>query len=108
MCGGTLLIHPCSHVGHVFRFKSPYSFPGGAAQVVYKNERRMIDVWTDEYRNYLYQIIPSLKEIEPGEITDRIKLRRELKCKSFKWYLDNIFPEAPLPRNFLYVGRVIF
>ena len=106
MCGGTLLIHPCSHVGHVFRSKSPYTFPGGAIKVVYKNQRRVVDVWTDEYRDYFYHIIPGLKQIDPGDMTERVKLKRDLKCKSFRWYIDNIFPEAPVPREFFHVGHV--
>jgi polypeptide N-acetylgalactosaminyltransferase len=106
MCGGTLLAHPCSHVGHVFRARSPYSFPGGANNIIYKNTRRFIDVWTDEYRDYFYQIIPALNRTDPGDLNARIKLRRDLKCKSFKWYLDNIYPEAPVPRDFIYFGQV--
>ena len=107
MCGGTLLILPCSHVGHVFRKQTPYSFPGGTNKIIFKNNRRLVDVWTDEYVSYFHKVIPDLNVIDAGEIKDRVDLRKRLQCKSFKWYLENIYPEAPLPKDFYHVGSVI-
>lgn len=106
MCGGTLLILPCSHVGHVFRKQTPYSFPGGTNKVIFRNNRRLVDVWTDEYSKYFHRMIPDLNTVEAGDLTKRIELRKNLNCKSFKWYLENIYPESPLPIDFYHVGSI--
>ena len=106
MCGGTLLIIPCSHVGHVFRKQTPYSFPGGTNKIIFKNNRRLVDVWTDEYVKYFHKVIPDLNTVEAGDISSRLELRKTLNCKNFKWYLDNIYMEAPVPRDFFHLGSV--
>ena len=54
MCGGTLEIVPCSHVGHIFRKRSPYKWRGGV-NVVKKNSIRLAEVWMDEYKQYYYE-----------------------------------------------------
>ena len=42
------------------------------------------------------------------DLSKRHELRKNLQCKSFKWYIDNIYPEAPVPKDFYHVGEVIF
>jgi polypeptide N-acetylgalactosaminyltransferase len=108
MCGATLYVVPCSHVGHVFRKHTPYTFPGGVENVIYRNNRRLVEVWTDEYKEYFFKVKPELKSIEPGDISSRLELREKLNCKSFKWYLTNIYPNAPVPHDFIHVGQVPF
>jgi polypeptide N-acetylgalactosaminyltransferase len=46
---GTLLTAPCSHVGHIFRKRSPYKWLPGV-NVVKKNNIRVAEVWLDEYK----------------------------------------------------------
>ena len=57
-CGGELEIIPCSHVGHVFRDKSPNSFPGGVAKIVNKNAARVAEVWMDRWKDFFYEMNP--------------------------------------------------
>ena len=56
MCGGTLEIIPCSHVGHIFRKRSPYKWRTGV-NVLKRNNIRLAEVWLDEYSEYYYQRI---------------------------------------------------
>lgn len=60
MCGGTLEISPCSHVGHVFRKSTPYTFPGGTSHIVNHNNARLAEVWMDEWKHFYYAINPGI------------------------------------------------
>ncbi|XP_033125723.1 polypeptide N-acetylgalactosaminyltransferase 11-like [Anneissia japonica] len=97
-CGGTLLIIPCSRVGHVFRKRRPYGSPTGGDTTT-KNSIRVAEVWMDEYKEHFYNVKPSARKIEYGDISSRLALRERLQCRPFKWYLDNIYPELSLPTD---------
>ena len=56
MCGGTLENVPCSHVGHIFRKRTPYKWRTGV-NVLKKNSIRLAEVWLDDYKKYYYERI---------------------------------------------------
>lgn len=63
-------IIPCSHVGHVFRDKSPYTFPGGVSKIVLHNAARVAEVWMDEWRDFYYAMNPG----SPGAVVELLPL----------------------------------
>uniref|UniRef100_UPI00358EF0F2 polypeptide N-acetylgalactosaminyltransferase 3-like n=1 Tax=Myxine glutinosa TaxID=7769 RepID=UPI00358EF0F2 len=99
-CGGHLEIIPCSVVGHVFRTKSPHTFPRGVS-VITKNQVRLAEVWMDDYKHIFYRrnrkAAEMAKKKEFGDISSRLNLRAQLQCKNFTWYLNTVYPEMFIP-----------
>ncbi|KAI1237412.1 hypothetical protein IHE44_0014680 [Lamprotornis superbus] len=100
MCGGEIEIVPCSRVGHIFRNDNPYSFPKDRVRTVERNLARVAEVWLDEYKELFYGHAYHLLRgsVDVGDLGQQMQLRKKLQCKSFRWYLQNVYPdlEAPL------------
>ncbi|XP_043930773.1 polypeptide N-acetylgalactosaminyltransferase 5 [Protopterus annectens] len=105
MCGGEIEIIPCSRVGHIFRSDNPYTFPQDRLKTVERNLARVAEVWLDDYKELFYghgyhHLLDRNKTVI-GDLTKQKELRSKLKCKSFSWYLQNVFPDmqAPIVRS---------
>ena len=108
-CGGSLLRAPCSHVGHVYRKNTPHTVPGGLRAKVDTlniNTARFAEVWLDEYKNFYYYMNPAAKNVQHGDLEQRLSLKKELQCHSFKWFLDHVYTDSSLPYNIVYAGQI--
>lgn len=104
MCGGTLEILPCSHVGHVFRSRSPYKWRTGV-NVLRRNSVRLAEVWMDDYKRYYYDRIGhDLGDF--GDVSERLELRKRLECKPFSYFVHEIYPELFIPGEAIAYGEI--
>ena len=69
-----------------------------------KNTKRAAEVWMDKYKEYYFAAVPAARKVSAGNIQDRLKLKRDLGCKSFGWFLENVYPQLRVPDN----GAVAF
>lgn len=107
-CGGSVEIAPCSHVGHLFRKSSPYTFPGGVGEILYGNLARVALVWMDDWAEFYFKFNPEAARLRDKQpVRSRLALRKRLQCKSFEWYLDNVWPEHFFPKDDRFFGRIV-
>lgn len=94
---GTILTVPCSQVGHNFKSLSEHPFyqHNQSDPYLMKNTNRIAEIWFDIPHNEFFKkrIHPEWVKYGTGDVTKMIEYQERKNCKSFQWYLDNIYPE---------------
>ncbi|KAJ6651712.1 hypothetical protein lerEdw1_020690 [Lerista edwardsae] len=100
---------PCSRVAHIERTKKPYN--NDIDYYAKRNALRAAEVWMDDFKSHVYMAwnIPMTNPgVDFGDVSERIALRQRLQCRSFKWYLENVYPEMRIYNNTITYGEVMY
>uniref|UniRef100_A0A8C6UHR0 Polypeptide N-acetylgalactosaminyltransferase n=1 Tax=Neogobius melanostomus TaxID=47308 RepID=A0A8C6UHR0_9GOBI len=106
-CGGSMEVLPCARVAHIERTKKPYN--NDIDYYAKRNALRAAEVWMDEYKSHVYMAwnIPMNNPgVDFGDVSERLALRKRLQCRSFRWYLDHVYPEMRIYNNTITYGEV--
>uniref|UniRef100_A0A8D3AU42 Polypeptide N-acetylgalactosaminyltransferase n=1 Tax=Scophthalmus maximus TaxID=52904 RepID=A0A8D3AU42_SCOMX len=93
-CGGSMEVVPCSRVAHLERHHLPYRLPD--QELLQRNKIRIADTWMDAYRKIFYRR-DTLSE--SPNIAERVRLKRNLGCRNFYWYLTVVYPQLYVPQD---------
>lgn len=90
---------------HSFRGINPAR--KSAEDYVARNFKRISEVWLDEYKTLPYLLEPErYANVDAGDLTKALAIKNNLKCKPFRYFLQNVAPDmtnvypplAELPR----------
>lgn len=93
LCADGLYEVPCSHVTHSFRMHNP-SRQLIKEDFVGRNFKRLVEVWFDEYKDVVYRNDRKrFEKVDAGDLSHVKNVRDRLKCKPFKYFINEIAPD---------------
>ncbi|KAE9416182.1 hypothetical protein Angca_007737, partial [Angiostrongylus cantonensis] len=92
MCGGRIVVAPCSRIGHAFRMRRPYKGKGDMDTSLL-NSLRVAKTWLGNYEKNFIRARPMAARLDYGDINAGLELKKRLNCKDMEWYLTNIYPD---------------
>lgn len=63
------------------------------------NTDRIAEVWLGDYLRYYYRTTGDTKNRNYGDISERLEIKKKIGCKSFDWFVKNVYPKVPIPDN---------
>ncbi|XP_044028373.1 polypeptide N-acetylgalactosaminyltransferase 15-like isoform X2 [Siniperca chuatsi] len=71
-------------------------------ELLQRNKIRIADTWMDAYRKIFYRrdtLAHFIRQSESPNITERLRLKRNLGCRNFHWYLTTVYPQLYIPQD---------
>ncbi|OXB75004.1 UNVERIFIED_CONTAM: hypothetical protein H355_011660 [Colinus virginianus] len=94
LCGGSVEVIPCSRVGHVYRNHVPHAF--SYEEAIVRNKIRIAETWLGSFKENFYKndtVAFLISKAEKPDCSERLQLQKRLGCRSFQWFITNVYPE---------------
>ncbi|XP_071591672.1 polypeptide N-acetylgalactosaminyltransferase 15 isoform X1 [Heliangelus exortis] len=100
LCGGSVEIIPCSRVGHLYRNHFPPAF--SYEEAIVRNKIRIAETWLGSFKENFYKhdtVAFLISKAEKPDCSERLQLQKRLGCRSFQWFISNVYPELSQPED---------